>query len=176
MKKVAVFAGSNSKQSINKALATYAAQSLKNSSFTVLDLNDYELPLYGVDYETENPYPENADKFNNQLDNFDGFIISLAEHNGTYTAVFKNLLDWLSRKERKIFRDKPTLLLSTSPGPKGAQSVLSFATNSFPFFGAKITDSFSLPSFNDIFKKGEIIEKNINDILSSAVENFENQL
>ena len=53
MKKIISFAGSNSKNSINKKLATYATTKVSEAETVVLDLNDYELPLFGVDYEAE---------------------------------------------------------------------------------------------------------------------------
>ena len=42
MKKILAFAGSNSKTSINKQLAAYAASKVSNTSFDVVDLNDYD--------------------------------------------------------------------------------------------------------------------------------------
>ena len=45
------FAGSNSKTSINKQLAKYAASLVENAEVTTLDLNDFELPVYGMDLE-----------------------------------------------------------------------------------------------------------------------------
>ena len=53
--------------------------------------------------------------------------------------------------DAKTFQEKPVLLLSTSPGPRGGSSVLEIAKNRFPFQGAIINGSFSLPSFNDNF-------------------------
>ena len=51
MKKIIAIGGSNSKKSINKALATYAAQQVAGAEVIVADLNDLVLPLYGVDLE-----------------------------------------------------------------------------------------------------------------------------
>ena len=51
MKKIIALAGSSSKTSINKRLATYAANQFENASVEVLDLNDYEMPVYSVDKE-----------------------------------------------------------------------------------------------------------------------------
>ena len=51
MKKVIAFAGSNSSTSINKKLAVYAAGLLENVEVTILDLNDFDMPLYGIDLE-----------------------------------------------------------------------------------------------------------------------------
>ncbi len=45
MKNIIVFAGSNSKNSINKRLAVYTSGLLKNVEVSVLDLNDFTLPF-----------------------------------------------------------------------------------------------------------------------------------
>ena len=100
MKNILVFAGSNSRDSINKKLATYASSLVEDVNVTNLDLNDFELPLFGVDLEQEKGIPENAHKFLKHMKASDGIIISLAEHNGAYSVVFKNLLDWTSTISR----------------------------------------------------------------------------
>jgi NAD(P)H-dependent FMN reductase len=84
----------------------------------------------------------------------------MAEHNGSYTAWFKNLFDWVSRINGKFLQDKKILLLSTSPGARGAQSVMASALDRFPRHGAIILASFSLPNFNENFdpEKGVIKE------------------
>lgn len=176
MGKVIAFAGSNSKNSINKKLATFAASLLESNEFKVLDLNDYELPLYSIDVEVENEFPDAAISFNNELAESDAVIISLAEHNGSYTAAFKNLLDWVSRKDKTVFKNKPVLVLATSPGGRGGATVLNTALNSFPHFGADIKGSFSLPSFNDNFKEDKIVDSDLLNQLSEAVKNLESAL
>src|SRR5690606_41370211 len=118
MKNIIAFAGSNSKISINKQLALYAYSLVEGVNVTVLDLNDYHLPLFGVDLEKEKGIPDDAYKFLDILKNTDGIILSLAEHNGTYSAVFKNLFDWLTRIDGKMFFSKPMLLMATSTGGK----------------------------------------------------------
>lgn len=175
MKKVLAFAGSTSSTSINKKLATYAAENLKDAEFDVIDLRDYDLPVYSVDKENEG-FPKAAKEFTELLNNYDGFILSLAEHNGSYSAAFKNIFDWSSRIERKVFRDKPLLLMATSPGARGGQSVLQDAVSKFPYMGAKEIFSFSLPSFNDNFKDQKIIEKSLNDSLIDVVAQFEKSI
>ena len=95
MAKILAFGASNSRKSINKELASYVATLMKDHSITIVDLNDYELPLYGIDLENESGYPENAKRFAALIEEHDGLIISLAEHNSNFTAVFKNLGDWI---------------------------------------------------------------------------------
>ncbi len=171
-KKVLVFAGSTSKKSINKQLASFAATKLKNISYQVADLNDYQVPLFSID-EEENGFPENVKGFNELLDQFDGFVISLAEHNGSYTAAFKNIFDWVSRMDRKVFRDKPLLLMATSPGGRGGASVLESAKSTFPHLGAVIVATFSLPNFYDNFIDGKMMDGEFKNNLVQAVQAFE---
>ncbi|MFV0541190.1 MAG: NADPH-dependent FMN reductase [Aestuariibaculum sp.] len=176
MKKIIAFAGSNSKTSINKQLVTYAAVLCKSAEVEVLDLNHFELPLFSVDVEKEREAPKNVFAFLEYLKLADGFIVSMAEHNGAYSAVFKNILDWVSRTEPKLFFGKPMLLMATSPGGRGGKSVLEIARNRFPRHDANIVAIFSLPSFNDNFKNGKIVDKSLNTELFEAINKFENEI
>ncbi|APG64907.1 NADPH-dependent FMN reductase [Tenacibaculum todarodis] len=174
MKNIIAFAGSNSKNSINKQLATYASSLVENVAVQILDLNDYALPIYGIDEETENGIPANATKFLSLIENSDGIILSLAEHNGSYTVAFKNILDWMSRIDKSIFKNKPMLLMATSPGARGGKTVLETAKNAFPRFGANLVGDFSLPSFFDNFKENEITNEALNSQLKELVAEFKN--
>lgn len=176
MNNIIAFAGSNSKNSINKQLVTYTSNLLKDSTVSILDLNDFELPVYGIDYEHEHGIPDNAYKFLEYIKSSDGIILSLAEHNGAYATVFKNLFDWLSRIESKTFFDKPMLLMATSPGGRGGASVLEMAKNRFPFHDANIVDVFSLPFFGNNFADDTIINDEYNEQLKNLVEQFKKAL
>jgi len=173
MKRIITIAGSNSQNSINRKLLTYASGLLAQVEIISIDLNDYVLPIYGVDFEDENGIPTAIKRLNELLDKADGFIIALAEHNGTYTAVFKNTLDWLSRVNMKVWRDKPTLLMATSPGGRGGVTVLQGAVNYFPFLGANVVGDFSLPSFFDNFSEEGISNENLKEELIQKVQLFE---
>ena len=172
MKKILAFAGSTSSTSINKQLASYAAENLEDIKFDIIDLRDFNLPIYSVDEEKKG-FPEDAKKITSLLDNYDGFILSLAEHNGSYAAAFKNIFDWTSRIEVKIFRDKPLLLMAASPGGRGGQSVLDSGISRFPRMGAKELVIFSFPNFHDNFKEGKIVNEDLNKELKSQVIKFE---
>lgn len=176
MKKIIAFAGSNSKLSINKQLAVYVASLVENVETTVLDLNDFDLPLYGIDFENEHGIPQDAHRFLEILKDTDGIILSLAEHNGAYSTVFKNLFDWMSRIEGKLFFKKPMLLMATSPGGRGGLSVLEIAKGRFPFHDANIVESFSLPFFGENFKENKIVDNTLDTQLKEAVKKFQNSL
>lgn len=151
MKKIIAFAGSSSKNSINKKLATYAANLFQNAEIEILDLNNYEMPLFSVDKEKEDGIHPLAQEFYTKIGTADLIVLSLAEHNGAYAAAFKNILDWTSRINAKTFQQKPMLLLATSPGARGGASVLDIASKRFPFQGAEVKGVFSLPNFYENF-------------------------
>lgn len=52
-KKIIAFGASNSTKSINKTLANYASKKLAKVEFELLDLNDFEMPIYSADREAE---------------------------------------------------------------------------------------------------------------------------
>ena len=173
MKKILVFAGSNSSTSINKQLAVYASSFIGNAEVRVLDLNDFKLPIYDIDLENENGIPDNAKKFLNIIKSSDGIVLSLAEHNGAYSTVFKNLFDWMSRIDGKLWSNVPMLLMATSPGGRGGATVLEIAKGRFPYMGGNIVADFSLPSFNQNFSENGILDSELNDKLQKAIKKFE---
>ncbi len=173
MKKIIALGGSNSKESINKELAQYTANKIANSETIVADLNEFELPLYGIDLENEKGIPDNAIKLNTLIEEADGIVISMAEHNGSYTAAFKNTIDWLSRINQKVWKDKPMFLMATSPGVRGGNAVLNTANMTFPFFGGNIITDFSLPSFYDNFSKEGLTNDDLNKTLNQKIQMFQ---
>ena len=172
--KVLAFAASSSKHSINKKLVTYAVGLLENTTAEVLDLNDFELPLFSVDREAELGQPDLAIDFMAKIGASDALIISFAEHNGTYTAAYKNLFDWCSRIDKKVFQNKPMVLLSASPGPGGGKNALAAAVKSAPFFGGTVKGSLSIPRFKENFdvESGKIINMEIIARLENALRSL----
>jgi chromate reductase len=173
MKKILAFGASSSKTSINKQLVTYVANLFQNVQIEILDLNDYEMPVFSVDRESATGIPQLAHDFYEKLGTADLIIISFAEHNGAYSTAFKNIFDWISRINGKTFQEKSMLLLSTSPGPRGGATVLEIAKGHFPFQGGVVKGSFSLPSFSANFDS----EKGItNDNLKSQLLEIVNSI
>jgi len=173
--KIIAFGASYSKNSINKKFATFAATQFEGANTEVLDLSIYELPLYTVDKEKEIGHPEILQDFVGKLHSADLLVISMSEHNGSYTAAFKNLFDWTSRVELKMFAGKKMLLLSTATGPRGGLGVLEAAKTRFPIHGADIVGSFSLPRFNENFDAGRgILEDDLRNAFNQLIEETQN--
>jgi chromate reductase, NAD(P)H dehydrogenase (quinone) len=171
--KIIAFAGSNSTGSINKKLVTYCVSFFDSTSTEILDLNDFEMPIYSIEREAANGIPALAIEFASKIDSADSLVISLAEYNGSYSTAFKNIFDWISRiPNRKAFGGKPTLLMATSPGARGGSTVLETAKNSFPRSGAEVLETFSLTSFNENFSiEDEIINEQFRNELMQKIEN-----
>lgn len=176
MKTVMALGGSNSKNSINKVLASHTANQLKDVNVRLIDLNDFNLPLYGIDLEHENGIPQDAHNLLNEIKESDGIVLSLAEHNGAYSTAFKNAFDWMSRIDGKLWSEKPMLLMATSPGTRGGATVLEIAKGRFPYMGGNIVSDLSFPSFFDNFKEGDIVDDNLKAVLQSAINKLEQAL
>lgn len=177
---VLAFAGSTSRNSINKQFVTFVSHHyFPNEEIQILDLNDYDMPVYGIDREKENGIPGEASLFAEKVEWADIILISLAEHNGSYSAAFKNLFDWASRIPGKtVWQDTPLFVMAVSPGARGGRSVLDTAIARFPFNGGKVAGSFSLPKFKDNFDSdsGRLINEEVLSDLDGAIDGMKQTL
>jgi chromate reductase len=171
-KNILAFGASSSRQSINKKFATWAAGQLEDVNVEVLDLNDFEMPIYSADKETENGVPQLAHDFKTQVKKADAIVISFAEHNGSYSAAFKNIFDWVSRIEKDIWNNAPMLLLATSPGGRGGMSVLATAVATFTRATEGGVWNFSLPSFHQNFSKEGIKDADLSSNFKEQLDQF----
>lgn len=157
--KLLALAASSSTKSINKALVTHATDLVGDGSIPgvadvdieILDLNDFEMPIYSADRQEAGGIPQQAQDFFDKIGAADAVLISFAEHNGGYTAAYKNIFDWTSRIDMAVYQGKPTIMLSTSLGPGGGGNVLQTAVGSAIFFGNEVLAHLSIPSFYDNF-------------------------
>ncbi|AZB01646.1 NADPH-dependent oxidoreductase [Chryseobacterium joostei] len=174
--KILAFAGSTSSTSINRELVKFVLKDFQNEEINLIDLNDFTMPVFSVDLEKKG-FPDEAHHFLKVIEECDVIICSLAEHNRSYSAAFKNVFDWSSRINVKVFQNKPMLLMSTSPGGYGGGNVMNTAKTFFPQFAADIKDTFSLPKFYENFDlESGVINPDMLSELKSKIENFKNQI
>ena len=166
---------STSKHSINQKLATYVAGELGDHQVRILDLNDYEMPIYSIDRQ-QHYFPEQAQAFLDEIKAADGIVVSLAEHNLNFSTAFKNVLDWVSRIDMQFLADKKMLVLSTSPGGFGGGNVMEIGLKYFGFAKGEVVAYYSLPSFQDNFQEGVIVNEDIQAIVAEKVAVFLNSL
>lgn len=127
MVKLLFFAGSVRKDSMNKKLAKLAAAMARQAGaeVTLVDLADYEMPLYDGDLEATLGVPENALKLKQLFSEHAGFFIASPEYNSSIPPLLKNSLDWISRPHGEnepsliAYRGKVAALGAVSPGGLG---------------------------------------------------------
>ena len=129
--RILAFAGSTRINSYNKKLAAAAAKGAEaaGAEVTLIDLRDYPLPLFDEDLEAAEGLPENARALRELFLSHNALLIANPEYNGSLSAVLKNTIDWLSRRQGDeapliCFKDKIALLVAASPGGLGGLRAL----------------------------------------------------
>src|SRR6056297_2132423 len=150
---ILAFAATNSRQSINHALIEHAMERLvqiaPGAQIETLDLHDYEMPIYSIDREREAGIPAPAQDFFARVGRADAILVAFAEHNGTVTAAWKNVFDWMGRIEMKLWQDRPMVLLAASPGPRAGAGVLDSQKALAPHFGGDVLGRLGIGRWRD---------------------------
>lgn len=151
-----VYATSNSSRSINRQLVRHAAAVLQAEILPtvepeLINIHDYEMPIYSFDREAADGIPQRAQDFRDLIDRADALLVSFSENNSNLSAAYKNLFDWASRLPGKVYSGKPLVALSTSPGGRGGASVMDIVSRTAAHQGAELRATFSLPRFYDTF-------------------------
>lgn len=167
------FAGSNSSTSINYELVKFTTSLIHGHEIQQLNMANFPFPMYSKDYEREKGYSNSLIELNNDIKKADGLIISVNEHNSNPSAYFKNLVDWLSRLERKFLDGKKIFLMSTSNGKRGGQNSMQVVEKLIPRFGGEVVTTFSLPSFGENFDAdGGITDEKMAEEHQKALSGF----
>ena len=124
--KILAFAGSTRIESFNKKLIKIAATGAKDAGadVTVIDLRDFQMPIYDGDLEIKDGLPSNAHKLKDLMLAHQGLLVASPEYNSSISGVLKNTIDWVSRQSEgeiplACFKDKIAGLMSASPGGLG---------------------------------------------------------
>lgn len=177
---ILAISGSNSVNSINSKLLDYMLSSITSMKTERAALLGYDIPIYNLDIEQARGIPIDVQLVKNKIAEASGLIIGVNEHNGMISAFFKNLIDWLSRADRNFLVDKKILLVSTSPGARGAALALEYIKNTIPRFGGTVVESFSLPSFQENFDMAESaisnadMEVGVQQVIASFLQQLDN--
>ncbi len=166
--KILAIPATNSPNGRNRRLIDHAARLLEggliaDATVDVLDLNDYEMPLYSFRRQDEFGIPDAAQRFFDEIGAADAVIVSFAEHNGSYTVAWKNVYDWASRIAMGVYQERKVALFAAAPGARGGQGVLDHAVVVTPFFGGEVVGSLAIPRFDEHFDSvaGELVEPDL---------------
>ncbi|WP_372825086.1 NADPH-dependent FMN reductase [Polaromonas sp.] len=127
--KLLIFAGSTRLASFNRKLAAAAAAMARanGAEVTHIELADFDIPMYNADLEAKGT-PADVMKLKQIMFEHPAWIICSPEYNGSYTALLKNTIDWVSSPVKsdpawqegfKSFSGKVVGMLSASPGALG---------------------------------------------------------
>jgi chromate reductase, NAD(P)H dehydrogenase (quinone) len=129
--KILMFSGSIRAASLNGRLITRAheiAAELGHEA-TLINLGDFDLPLYDGDLEDKDGLPADALRLKQMISEVDALVISSPEYNGFFPGLLKNTLDWCSRAGggldgRATYEGKECIVMAASPGAGGGKRVL----------------------------------------------------
>lgn len=121
MPHILAFAGSARRESLNRKLLAVTIEAVRaaGGEVTLIDLNEFELPLYHGDREEAEGLPSNAVKLIELVNGHDGLLIASPEYNSFMTPLLKNTIDWISRADENPFAGKVAAVVSASPGALG---------------------------------------------------------
>lgn len=133
MAKILAFSGSARTDSYNQKLVNIAALGAEQAGaqVTVINLADFQMPIFNQDLESSEGIPELAKRFKQLLVEHDGFLIASPEYNSAFSPLLKNAMDWASRRVGDeppllAYRGKLAVIMAASPGALGGLRGLVF--------------------------------------------------
>jgi NAD(P)H-dependent FMN reductase len=153
-------------------LVQYTTSLVQDHDIQELNMAQHPFPMFSEDLEKQEGYPDTLADLKDKIQKVQGLVLSVNEHNGNPSAYFKNVLDWLSRIDRKFLEGTKVFLMSTSGGKRGGIGSLGVTENMLPRFGAEIVSTFSLPSFHENFKDGGITDSDLKEKHQKALHTF----
>lgn len=138
--RILAFSGSARRDSLNRKLLAVTAKAVEaaGGAVTLVDLNDYALPLYHGDLEEAEGMPANATKLLELMNAHAGLLIASPEYNSQLTPLLKNTIDWLSRADDDPFEGKVAAVVSASPGALGGARSLQHARHLLLHLGCHV--------------------------------------
>lgn len=158
--RILAFAGSARRESLNRKLLAVAVDVVRSAGaeVTLLDLNEYVLPLYHGDEEDALGLPSAAAKLIELVNAHQGLLIASPEYNSFMTPLLKNTIDWISRADENPFIGKVAAVMSASPGALGGARAMQHVRHLLLHLGCNVVPAqCMLPKAQEAFdKKGEL--------------------
>jgi NAD(P)H-dependent FMN reductase len=138
--RILAFAASARRESLNRKFLALAVQAAREAGgeVTLIDLNDFALPLYHGALESQQGIPANAVKLIGLVVQNHALLVASPEYNSMVTPLLKNTVDWCSRADDNPFEGKVAAILSASPGMYGGVRSLQMAQQLFLKLGCHV--------------------------------------
>lgn len=163
--RILAFSGSGRKQSWNQMLvrAAAAGATAADADVSVINLADFDLPLFDEDLEAGQGTPDSASRLKQLFLEHDGLLISAPEYNSSITPLLKNAIDWVSRPVKgeprlAAYQGKVAALMATSPGALGGLRGLVHVRSILSSIGVLVLpDQIAVPKAHEAFgSNGEL--------------------
>jgi chromate reductase len=176
--RILAFSGSARRESLNKKLLAAAVTAVREAGgeVTLIDLNDYVLPLYHGDLEESEGLPANATKLIELITKHDALLIASPEYNSMITPLLKNTIDWCTRADENPFPGKVAAIVSASPGAFGGVRSLKLAQQLLLHLGCHIVPgNTALPHADKAFDTSGVLtdaraQKSVCTLATALVE------
>jgi NAD(P)H-dependent FMN reductase len=153
------FSGSARRESFNRKLLAHAIQGAREAGaeVTLVELRDFELPLYDGDLEASGGLPPGATRLRELLPAHQGLLLACPEYNGGVAPLLKNSIDWMTRgpggkADPSLFPGKVAALCAASPGGLGGMRGLRWVRELLNTLGVTVlADQFTLPAAHKAF-------------------------
>jgi len=141
--------------SVNAATARAAMAAAPEGVDIVLhDVHD--LPLYHGDEEEAGP-PAPMLALHAAVAKSDGLIFFSPEYNGSFPAVTKNAIDWLSRPPT-AWEGTPVTLVTTTPGSRAGMGLRDHFTTVMTRMPTRLFDPIGFGNYGERLTNGEITD------------------
>lgn len=177
--KIKVILGSTREGRAGAQIAQWVMKGLEaetSAEITLLDLKDYPLPFFAdavtpLMRQGKHPLPE-VQKWIDQVDDADGFIIITPEYNHSFPAVLKNALDYPCRE----WHDKSVGFVSYGAASGGIRAVEQLRQIVGELHMYDVRDQVAIPMIWAAFDEAgnlhnaEMHEKNLKLVFTKVVE------
>lgn len=150
--RILVMSGSTRRASVHSTIARTVDAELeqRGREHLLVDLAEFEMPLYHGDQEDEHGVPAAASRLAELLRASGGLLLATPEYNGAVSPLLKNTVDWVTRVDMGVLRDTFIGLMAASPGRGGGGRGLAMVRTWFDAMRLTLADDdLSLPRIHD---------------------------
>jgi chromate reductase, NAD(P)H dehydrogenase (quinone) len=175
--RILAFSGSARRESLNRKLLAVVVDATRaaGGEVTLLDLNEYPLPLYHGDLEDAQGMPAPAQKLVELITAHDALLIASPEYNSQMTPLLKNTIDWCTRADENPLTGRVAAVVSASPGQFGGIRSMTLARQLLTHLGCFVIPAQCiLPQADKAFDehgkpKDERVRKNAETVAAELV-------
>jgi NAD(P)H-dependent FMN reductase len=143
--KVLALVGSLRAASINRQIAELATEAAPGGVAVTIFEGLGDLPFYNEDIDNDADVPATVTALRAAAADADAALVVTPEYNGSYPAVIKNAIDWLSRPFGDgALKDKPLAVIGGSFGQYGGVWSHDDTRKSFGIAGPRVVETIKL--------------------------------